>query len=311
MSSPSVTIDLPSFSTTWEFPALDVVYDTDVGLASFSTVWEFPPITVDTPIRPGITITRDGEIEWRGVLWSPRNQFIPQNDLDGWEDLPDLDQGNVPKSQDDGSWAGVDYPQERIVTVTVQIDDDITFAASRKALRDLTTHGVDETESPLVIRTAGETLLAYGKVTKRRIPVALTGIGKANAVIQWTCSDPYRYWLQEFGVSVLTTASQVIANEGGARTKPRLRFHGPVVVPRIRVAGRILALQVEVPDGVDLNVNCRTEETLLGDSDYVRVHDFSVAIGDLVIPPGDHELEYIPDGGGENGLDVFWRPAEC
>ncbi|GII87048.1 hypothetical protein Ssi03_50380 [Sphaerisporangium siamense] len=310
VTSPSIGIELPVFATTWEFPALEVVYDTEINLTAFSTVWEFPPLAVDTPILPGITITRDGEIEWRGVLWSSANKFRPQNDLAGWDDLPGLDSGNAPRANDDGSWAGPDYPEQRSVSVTVQIDDQTAFAASRKAIRDLLTPGDDESEYPLVIRISGETLLAYGKVAKRIIPSTLAGIGKADVAIQWVCADPYRYWLTEFGITVTPEGPQVISNGGGARTKPRLRFHGPASVPRIRVAGRILAFQVELGAGDVFDVNCRTGDTTIGELDYVRVHDFSVAITDLVIPPGDWELEYIPDSGGAAGVDVFWRPAE-
>ncbi|MFF4417104.1 hypothetical protein ACFYY8_31675 [Streptosporangium sp. NPDC001559] len=307
VTTPSVTIGLDVFAIGWEFPPLTVLYDTTIGLGVFSVGWEFPELTVDVPILPGLKITRDGEIEWRGELFSLTNQFTPLADLTGWEDHPGLASGNSEKAQDHGSEPGQDFAEERVVSGVIQLRDDQTFPDSLKRIRRLLTVGRDETEYPLVIRLREETLLAYGKINRRVPTVENVGIGVSDISAQWICSDPGRYSLLESGIHVTTASPGTVSHDGDVDTKPRLRFHGPAVIPRVRVAGRTLAFNVVLAAGEIFNVDCKTGTTIIGVLDYVPLHDFSVPITDFEIPPGDWEIVYDPDSGGDGGMDVFWR----
>lgn len=313
VTSPSVTINIGVFSTSWAWPTPQIAYDTTIAIGTFATTWAWPALTVDVPIRPGLTITRDSEIEWMGVLWSPLNQYVPQNDLEGWTDLPGISSGNAERTQRHGSWPGRDFAEARIVTTTIQLTDDSpTWLTSLRTIRALLTPGEDETEYPLVIRIRGETLLAYGKVKDRIIPPQLIGIGKANIVIQWICSDPRLLSLTETGLHITSTTTAT--NAGDVPTSPRLRFHGPVSIPRLLANDRVLAFQIELADGQSLTVDTNTGDTTVTAggsviSDYVPLHVFSVPIEDFTLPPGSTEITYEPDSGGANGVDVFWRSA--
>lgn len=307
VSSPSVIVPVSVFATTWEFPALDVVYDTTFDLGVFATSWVFPTLTVDVPILPGRTITQDGEIEWKGYLFSLTTEAHPLADLTGWEDHPGIVSGNSDRAEEHGSYAGRDFAEQRIVSAVIQLRDDETFPASLKRIRSLFTVGRDETEHPLVIRMREETLVAWGKINRRVPTVEHIGIGVSNISVQWICSDPGRYSLGEFGIHVTTSSPGTVEHDGDLETKPRLRFYGPALVPRARVAGRVLAFNVELGPGEVFDVDCKTGDTTIGDLDYVPLHDFSVPIQDFEVPPGDWEISYEPSGGGGGGMDVFWR----
>ncbi|GHE47231.1 hypothetical protein GCM10017673_56330 [Streptosporangium violaceochromogenes] len=305
---PDAHVDLAPLALQVEFPPLTVTAQraATVGLAPLVLQVEFPALDVDVPFIPGNLITQDGEIEWRGTLWSPTNQYRPRADLAGWDDLPGIESGNAEKSGQHGSWPGVDLSEERYVTATIQLrDDSPTWLASLRAIRGLLTPGVDETEYPLVIRTRGEALLAWGKVKNRKVPADNIGVGVADIAVQWTCSDPRRYSLQEVGVHVTTTATAT--NDGDVPTRPRLRFFGPAVVPRVHAGGRTLAFNVTLLTGEVFDVDCATGDTVIGAVDYVPLHSFSVPIEDFELPPGETNITYAPDSGGAGGVDVFFR----
>lgn len=327
------TADLGVLALQVEFPALDVVTpDANVplgvlalqveflaltvtaqraataGLGVLALQVVFPALDVEVPFIPGSLITQDGEIEWRETLWSPLNQYRPRADLEGWDDLPGLSSGNADKSGQHGSWAGVDLSEERYVSATIQLrDDSPTWLTSLRTIRGLLTPGTDETEYPLVIRTRGETLLAWGKVKNRRVPSDNIGVGVADIAVQWVCSDPRRYSLQEVGVHVTSTATAT--NDGDVPTRPRLRFFGPAVVPRIHAGGRTLAFNITLLTGEVFDVDCSNGDTVVGAVDYVPLHSFSVPIEDFELPPGDTNVTYDPNSGGAGGVDLFWRHA--
>ncbi|MER7213224.1 hypothetical protein ABT340_39690 [Streptosporangium sp. NPDC000239] len=306
--TPDVNIPLGVLSLQTVFPALDMAIQqpATIPLGVLSLQVAFPTLDVEVPFVPGSLITMDGEIEWREALWSPLNQFRPQANLEGWDDLPGLSSGNAEKSQDHGSWPGADFSEERYVSATIQLrDDSPTWVDSLRAIRGLLTPGQDETEYPLVIRTRGETLLAWGKIKNRKIASDLIGVGSADIAVQWVCSDPRRYSLDEVGIHVATTGTAT--NTGDVPTRPRLRFFGPATVPRVHAAGRILAFNITLLAGEVFDVDCRTGDTIVGDVDYVPLYSFSVPIADFELPPGDTNITYAPDSGGAGGVDVFWR----
>jgi hypothetical protein len=302
-----------AFSTPFRYPV-----DRTASLGAFSTAFSYPALTVTAPHVPGSLITVDGEIEFNAFLMSPLNSYRPLDDLEGWDDLPGVDNGDEERPSRQGAYPGEQILQERIISATIQLRDTATFAASLRAIRAVIKPKQDGTENALAIRTAGETLVVYGKVTKR-IVKADYGLGVADISVQWVCSDARRYGTS-FNVSTIV-GSGTLTNAGDEDTSPRYRFYGPVNLPRLSLPDpddpladpKILAFNVSLGTGEQLDVNTDTGSTLItttsGTTNYAPLSNFSVSIEDFALPPGDNTITYVPDSGGALGVTAFWRDA--
>ncbi|RCG31997.1 hypothetical protein DQ384_05495 [Sphaerisporangium album] len=299
---------LPPFETPFRYPR-----DQQFTSGPFVTPFIYPPMQVSAPHIPGSLITRDGEIEWNGMLWSPSNQYRPSPKLTGWDSIK-LSNGNVERGSRHGAWPGRKLAGQRIVNATVQLNDDSpTFQDSLDAMINSWAPPDGAEEYPLAIRTRGKVLIAFGAIIQADAPPDLFGIGVSNILIQWACSDPRRFGT-DFNAVRLDLAGGTLTNPGNAPASPRFRFHGPVTTPRIQLADRILAFNVAIGTGERLDV-----DTANGDlgvyntpgtvqlADYVRLDAFSVPVERLTLPGGTWPIQYIPDAGGAGGFDVFWR----
>ncbi|MCW2765935.1 MAG: hypothetical protein JWO11_1894 [Nocardioides sp.] len=298
---------LLEFETPFRYPR-----DQSFTLGAFTTPFVYPAISIGAPHVPGSLITRDGEIEWNGMLWSALNQYRPQ-DVQGWDSI-NLSNGNVPRGSRHGAWAGRKIAGERIVTATVQLNDNsTTFQDSLDAMITSWAPPDGADEYPLAIRTRGKILIAYGAIIKADAPPENFGVGISNMPIQWACSDPRRFG-DDFNAAHTTLDGGTLTNTGNAPASPRFRFFGPVTTPRVTLAGRTLAFNIAVETGERLDVDTSNGDVGVYDlsgtvlsTNYVRLDAFSVPVELLALPGGTWPVTYTPDAGGTDGFETFWR----
>jgi hypothetical protein len=286
---------------------------------------------------PGDLITADGQIEWAGLVLGTGSDYV-WDSLDGWEDLPGVDSGNVARPAAHGSWSGAKFAQERTVTFSGFVVSADVLAQVR-ALRRATQVTGTSAEAPLVVRTAGETLLAYGAITGRAVPLPVTATSEVPVTLQWVCSDPRRYSLVEKSVSLslstppvtglvyplvypldygaedtLPGSSATATNDLDAATPPVVVFAGPITRPRLTNATTGIVLEFDITlDAADtLTVDCAAGTVLLNRAANRLYTATPVCspLANFVIWPGDTDLELSArDFGPGNTATVTWRDA--
>jgi hypothetical protein len=142
----------------------------------------------------GELITRDRQIQWRGVLLGAGTRFRVTS-LAGWLDLPEQRGSDPVLAGRHGS-----YPGQRLSTGrTVTVDTSILampeeFPAVVDALRRATAPDEDPVEEPLVVRVHGEAWMVWARCTRRAIPTDRQfAIGYTRASLQWQATDPRLY----------------------------------------------------------------------------------------------------------------------
>ncbi|MER7036835.1 phage tail protein [Streptomyces microflavus] len=145
---------------------------------------------------PGSLITRDGQIQWAGLLMGPGTPYeIDRTGITGWDDLPTLDTGDVSRPDRHGAWPGAQWAQPRLVGATVWLLPRTVRDARGVAagFRDAT--GADGGEDWLAVRLHGETLAVRARISRRVVPQDRTFVvhGASKASLQWTATDPRRF----------------------------------------------------------------------------------------------------------------------
>ncbi|MFG3495454.1 phage distal tail protein [Streptomyces sp. NPDC047928] len=248
---------------------------------------------------PGSLITRDGQIQWAGLLMGPGTPYeIDRTGITGWDDLPDLDTGDVPRPDQHGSWPGARWAQPRQIAATVWL-----LPSSAASAREVTTAfraatGADGGERWLAVRLHGETLAVRARVSRRVVPQdrSFVSQGLSKTSLQWTATDPRRYgdvlredratlprpepglvWEDEAGMGLswplewggVGGAGTVTAlNEGGAPAHPVIEFRGPVRRPSLTRLGDGRQLQYDIVLGAGdvLRVDTEAGTVLLNDT---------------------------------------------
>lgn len=309
---PDANVTLPAFVTTSSFPSLTVGagFSSEISLPVFVTTSSFPRLVVDVPLVPGARMTGvDGEVQFEDELWTPGGLYSPQG-LEGWDDTPPLTMGDADKPQADGAWPGISLAEARNVALSIWVrDDSPTWAASLARLRRVTRPRRDETEYPLVVRTRGETWMAWARIRNRIVPEDLIGVGTSEVAVQWVCADPRRYGPVEHRRVIAAGQTVGIANDGDAPTSPTLVIPGPAVRPRMTTPDMSLAFNVELLDGQTLTVDTRLGTVEWSTGDYAPVDDFSVPVEEWQIPMDGADVLYEPESGGDNGIEIIWRYA--
>ncbi|MEV0830905.1 phage distal tail protein [Nonomuraea rubra] len=315
--TPGITVPLGVFETVAEFPELVVRKDARLTLPIFETVAEFPALTVTTPILAGELITGDFQIEWgRLLLGGHGNVYqILEPGVEGWDDLPEIDSGNAPRSARHGSWSGRDYAQERTVSATIAIDgprDSTAWVLAMRNLRRALGVSEDGSEQTLTIRTLGETLLARAKAQARVMPAGLYGQRWTVVSVRWVCPDPRRYDLQQQSVTVDAGGTDDCINDGDVSTSPRIKVFGPVANPVITntTLGRILRFVVNVEDGqlLDIDTNAGTV-TIDGEDAMDTLSSLSVPVEEWVLGAGTNTISYSVSSEGSSGIELQFRSS--
>ncbi len=291
-------------------------------------------------MAPGDLITRDGQVEWGGILLGSGTPYRWLN-MTGLEDLPGLDSGNVLRPSRHGAWPGRYLAQERVVTWDLLVNVDLTWewgpivTALRQTLA-LSDEDSDEDE-PLVIRTkGGETRLLYARVTSRLMPnEPRNGVGRGNATVQWTAADPRLYSPTEYTVTIgqptepsgltwpLTwplnwgsggdSGSRQLTNAGDVESSPVLEITGPCEVPAVTNlrTGRTIELSITLAAGETLVVDTREGTATLGGADRLYLMTARCVPPELwTLQPGTSEISYrAASFGGGSSCVVRYRDA--
>ncbi len=295
-------------------PGISAQFNAIITPADVLAVALIPTPSVTVPVLPGSLITKDYQIEYNtSILFGAGAYQILAGSVEGWDDLVELDSGNALRPARHGAWPGRKFGQQRYVSAVVLVADETsTFMDQVVALRRATGVSEDETELPLVIRTRGETLLAYGQIIARAVPPDLYHAGFAPVALRWECSDPRRYGLTLHSDLVGTSAAAVLTNDGDIASSPRIRVFGPAENPMItnETLNRILAFDLQLEVGERLDIDCAAGTVKIGQVDHMSARSaLSVPVEDWVLAAGDNTIAYSVDSAGTGGIEVLHRAA--
>ncbi|WP_406298056.1 phage tail family protein [Embleya sp. NBC_00888] len=285
----------------------------------------------------GELLTGPGQMQWGDLLIGP--DPLRLRSLDGWEELPGLDDASMPYSGQHGSAPGALLAQARTVTaeVIVRVPAD-QVGAMVTTLNSGTRLG--DAEQPLVVWLDSRgPLLVHGRVIRRRLPVDRAyRVGTIVGVaLQWSCSDPRRYEATEQAVTTglpqpesgltfpltfsldwgtpAVSGTLTATNSGDAPAPVVIEFRGPVAMPSL----------VRLGDGVRLeyDVTLTAAETLTVDTAAGTVRldgadrlytatNRSIPEQAFTLEPGSTDLAYRAAPGSTDPaatVTVRWRSA--
>lgn len=286
----------------------------------------------------GELITADGQLEYNGYLLGDNNiTFLDA--INGWDDLPPIDSGNVIKPNSHGAWSGRKLANQRIITWEGRFAaNENDWVAELVRLRNAFSVPSGTEEYPITVRLHDETLTAFGALVARAIPGDRTyGYYGAKLTLQFECSDPRRYSVGEnvwslslptpvlsgleypleypldYGIEV-TSNTGTLYNYGNIVTPVIFTFTGPMTNPSLinSTAGMKLAFNINLSETDQLTVNTKNGTVLLnGSADrlYTRTTD-SVPISMFGLIPGANSMLLsaatwqLPAG-----VTISWRNA--
>lgn len=281
----------------------------------------------------------EGQISWdERLLFDGRTLVLSA--LEGWDDLPGIDSGNVVRPGRHGAWGGRHLARQRVVTATgvlaggpAKVGDVESYIAD---VRRITALSEGTRQRPLAIRIGGQTFEAYGQVTARTISGgAGYRAGRPAVVVQWTCPDPRRYRRRHEADMDAPTASTdgldyplaypldygdplvggaaTLHNGGDTGAHPVLTITGPCDRPRVtnRATGTSLEFGLTIAEGNTLTVDCDAGTVRLNGADrFFTLTPDSVPPEQWVISPGSNPLQFRPvwSEAGSTAT-IRWRDA--
>ncbi|MXM68302.1 hypothetical protein GR925_33990 [Streptomyces sp. HUCO-GS316] len=222
-------------------------------------------------MAPGDLITRPGQVQYGELLLGAGTPYLWRG-ITGWEDLPALDSGTVPRSDAHGAFPGGLLAQAR----TIGLDGLIIRAprASVGAVVGALNAGTVpvEDERPFVawLDDRGP-LLAYARATRRAVPASLGyRLGTiTGGALEFVATDPRRYELTERAASAAlpmsepglswpltwplnfgtpgSTGALTAVNAGDAATHPVFEFRGPVTRPALTNLNTGDVIEYDIP----------------------------------------------------------------
>lgn len=287
----------------------------------------------------GSMIIGDGQLEFNGyVLGDDDRTFM--DSIVGWDDLPGVDSGNSLRANSHGGWAGKKLAGMRVITWSGRFSPALPelWEGELRALRSALTLPLGTEESPIVIRSRGETRLCFGSVVARSIPMNRAyGYYGADLTVQFECSDPRRYSLGEnewslslppvveVGLSYplsyplnygteATSSVGVLLNDGDVLTPVSLTFYGPAYKPALfnLTSGTRLEFDINLSSGEFLEVNTRTGTVRLNgiaDRLYTRTAT-SAPLLSFGLLPGLNEMQITASVWNDPAsVGISWRDA--
>lgn len=286
---------------------------------------------------PGDLITGDGQLEYNEyVLGDDTITYLEE--ITGWEDLPSIDSSNTLRPSSHGAWVGKKLAGQRIITwkgrFAATVEEWETEILRLRAAFGLVS-GTEELT--IAVRTRTETLVCFGTVSARQIPMNYRySYYGADLSIQFECSDPRRYSLGENSVFIsmpalvsegleypleypldygdpVVPSSLIVTNTGDAPSPMILNFTGPVTNPTLinQTTGNTLGFEITLVEGETLVVNTRQGTVTLGAADrlYTRTLTSSPILGfDLL--PGENDMQAVAEDWEEGaGIEIVYRDA--
>lgn len=222
-----------------------------------------------------------GQIRYGDLLLGRQTPYR-WGQLTGWEALPELDSGTVPRSGAHGAHPGALLAQPR----TIGLDDIVIRAEpgwAGEAVRKMRAHlGVQLDEQPLLVHLDHRgPLLTWARPVRVEVPVEppfAVGV-VTGAAVEFEASDPRRYtpaeqcaetglpepclaWHHTPGHTHVrgipaSTGHTTATNHGDAPTHPVVELRGPVDTPRLtnQTTGAVLEYEVILDPGEVLTVD--------------------------------------------------------
>jgi hypothetical protein len=276
---------------------------------------------------------RLGRIQWGDLLMGPGTGYSI-SDISGIDDLPEVRNTDVAKSDSHGDYTGPDYTGPRTVQLALALVAD-TPDALRQMILDLR-RATQPGQMPADLQLLDWGVSISGKVRKRSIPYDAAYLWRTGqAAIEWYCADPYIYGLDEQSESTTAyspsagrtyprthpvtygssgaSGSITATNSGDASAYPVLRLDGPVSNPSIEqtTTGALLVLDTTLQVGDYLLIDTRSRAVLYQGTTPRRAW---VRAGSTwpVLLPGDNQLTYrgsaLAGAPGQTSLlTVTWR----
>ncbi|WLQ41312.1 phage tail protein [Streptomyces laculatispora] len=283
--------------------------------------------------EPGSLITRDGQIQWAGLLMGPGTPYeIDRTGLTGWDDLPVLDTGDISRPDQHGAWPGARWAQPRLVGASVWLLPSTAGQALGVVSAFRAATGADDGEQWLAVRLHGETLAVRARVSRRVVPQDRSYVvhGAARTSLQWTATDPRRFgavlretratlpltepgldWPAEPGIAGMGLAwplewgtagaagTCTAVNGGGAAAQPVIEFRGPLRRPTLTRLGDGRRLRYDIVLGPQDVLTVDTESgTVLLNATASRLYTASpVSVPEQLfhLLPGATELSFRSD----------------
>ncbi|MGW5673933.1 phage distal tail protein [Streptomyces sp. NPDC003860] len=264
-------------------------------------------------------VTRPGQVQYGDLLLGPGTPYRWRT-LTGWEELPQLDSGTVPRADAHGAYPGALLAQAR----TIGLDGLIiraprdSIGAAVGALAAGTVPATDELPLVAWLDERGP-LLAFARATRRAIPTTLGyRVGTiTGAALEFVATDPRRYgldvhegtttlpapepglvwplaWPLDFGTPG-ATGTVTAVNRGDAAAHPVITFHGPVDAPSLTnlSTGAVLEYDLPLAAGDILTVDTYAGTVTLGGASRLYTATArSVPEQTFVIAPGETALAY-------------------
>lgn len=145
---------------------------------------------------------RIGQLQWGDLLIGPGTGYHVQA-ITGIDDLPEVRNQDIAKSDAHGDYTGPDYVGPRVVQLALNLiaDDPDTLRQMILDLRRATQPG----RQPADLRLLDWGVSVSGKIRRRSIPYDAEQLWRTgSAALEWYCADPYLYGLDE--QAVFTTA---------------------------------------------------------------------------------------------------------
>lgn len=264
-------------------------------------------------------LTVDGQISYRDLIMG-RSTVYRRVSVTGWRSLPGISSGNAAKPSSHGSWPGPKYAQERVITLTGRVQaPKIGYADVMDALEAATVPPTDDSEYPIVVREAEQSLVAWGVCTQRDIVMdRYYSVGMAPYALQFVCSDPRKYSVATQSVSMFSSpgsgglvfplvfplnfgtpaspGSAIAINGGSADTPPTITITGPAENPEVvnNTTSKRIGFDVTLAAGDTLTIDVYLGTALLGAADRSgSLSDGTGPIADFELAPGANDLAFF------------------
>jgi hypothetical protein len=129
--------------------------------------------------------------QWRTFFFGPGTPY-PVTEIEGIDDLPDIQGADVDRPQIDGAWSGTDQVSPRIIVLSLGIQG--TSAADLEAKRKAAMFvlGPSRKDVEQLVLTDGR--VVYGKLRKSSMPSDMTNDWRLGDIhLQFFCPDPRVY----------------------------------------------------------------------------------------------------------------------
>ncbi|MEU8519780.1 phage tail protein [Streptomyces sp. NPDC048577] len=296
---------------------------------------------------PGSLITRDGQIQWAGLLMGPGTPYpVDRTGITGWDDLPTLDTGDIPRPDRHGSWPGARWAQPRLVGATVWLLPEDASRAREVTSDFRAATGAEGGERWLAVRLHGETLAVRARVSRRVVPQDRSYLhgGTSRTSLQWTATDPRRFGAElRQGRTVLprtepglvwgsavanglefpldwggtgSAGSLTAVNAGSAASHPVVEFRGPLRRPTLTRLSDGRQLQYDIVLGPQDVLTVDTEAgTVLLNGSASRLYTATSTSSPeqlFLFAPGSTALAFRSDDATPDpaaSVTVLWRDA--